>query len=87
MTRVNQLVWIVLVSISSSGCYQPWLKPDVPKYEFQKIDTSGVYIDMKSKEVQRVCTPSLLELNEVYQGIIGFYDYQIDSYNESNRSR
>ena len=70
---------IVLGSILISGCTNQ-VQVKEPKYKFEKIDTHGVYIELKDKNTQRTCTPALLELNDMYKGIIEFYDYQIDKY-------
>lgn len=53
-----------------------------PKYQFNKIELQGAYIELKDKETQRVCTQSLIELNTIYKGVIEFYDWQIDNYKE-----
>ena len=51
-------------------------------YRFEKIDLDGVYVDTGSKDVQRVCTPILNEMNTIYKGAISFYVWQIDEYNK-----
>lgn len=61
-------------------------------YGFDTIDLDGVYIDLGSKTVQKMCTDSLVELNTVYRGVIEFYEDQIkrykeDRYNEKSRHK
>jgi hypothetical protein len=79
------LISIALVFICS-GCTpkeqivikKEYIKED--KYSFNKIDFAGTYIELGSKEIQKTCTPSLLELNTIYKEAINFYDWQIDEY-------
>lgn len=74
----------------SSGCAQK--EPDVvtkieyvreEPWKFEKIDMAGVYIELGSKEEQRMCTPALMKLDEVHRGVRKFYEEQIDAYEES----
>lgn len=81
--KAHLLVLLVLVSILISGCAtkeKEIIKQD--PYSFQKIELQGAFIELPSKNIQKTCTPSLLELNTIYQGVIIFYDYQIDEYSK-----
>ncbi len=57
-----------------------------PKYNFQKIDLTGVkikiddYKNLSAKEVREICTPSLIKLQDIYKPSKEFYDNQIDEY-------
>ncbi len=78
-----------------SGCFTKQVDKIVVKkefiyekpYIFEKIDLQGTYIELNSKQVQRLCTPPLIELNDVYKGVIEYYDWQIDSYADKNTSK
>ena len=59
-------------------------------YPFETLDLAGTYIELGTKELQRLCTPSLIELDDTYKGVIEFYKWQIKEYEESrddNKSR
>ncbi len=89
MTTVKALILIALVFIFS-GCSQKekivtkieYVKQE--KYEFNKIDLNGAYIELRDKNIQKVCSPSLLELNTFYKDVVNFYDWQIDQYEKDN---
>lgn len=97
MIRIRQLILIVLVFIFS-GCYCSWNKPEPKvvvkteyikekKYEFSKIELEGLYVETASKEVQKLCTPVVLEISDMYKKIIDYYNWQIEEYsNEYNRT-
>jgi len=51
-------------------------------YRFSTIDLDGVYIDLGSEELRRVCSPALVELNTIYKGVTKFYEDQIIRYKE-----
>jgi len=51
-------------------------------YDFSTIDLDGVYIDLKTKEIQKLCSPALVELNTMYKGVVEFYTSQIRRYRE-----
>jgi len=95
MTTVRAWILIALVSITNIGCgykvvervvVKDRLVPE-PKYKFEKINLEGAYMELGSKEVQRVCTPKLLEMNEMYRGVIGYYEWQIDEYMKKDENR
>ena len=67
------------------GCGEPQIQVryvEATPYKFEKINLEGVYIELGSKEVQHLCTPVLLDLNNLYIGVVNFYDWQIDAYSE-----
>jgi hypothetical protein len=81
-----------------SGCSQKEQKVVIKKeyiyekpYKFETVDLKGAYIELGTKEIQRTCTPSLLELNEIYTGIKDYYEWQFDTYakdkNDSTRQK
>jgi hypothetical protein len=86
-------MWIVLTLIAMifgfSGCAS---KPIVetkyvvqPKYEFQKVMDETRYkmsVDAGSKEVQRMCTPLVIEATDMVWSIVEFHEGQIDRYNK-----
>jgi len=83
--KIQVLVLMLIVFILSS-CSTKQVEPRVKyikneKFEFQKIDLSGVYVELDKKDRKR-CTKYLIDLNDIYSGIIDFYDYQIDEYNK-----
>ena len=88
MTKAIATVLIAL-TFTFSGCSQKELLVTKkvyikePKYEFQKLDLDGVYIELKDKKTQRLCTEPLLQLNDIYKNVKKFYDNQIDDYNSS----
>lgn len=82
--RVIALVSMLLVFIFS-GCMKQ--EPEVkyvkaPTFKFEKIDLKGAYIELKSVDDRKRCSPYLLQMKEVYDGVIDFYNYQIDEYNK-----
>lgn len=92
MIKVQVSILILLVFIFN-GCSQKekiitkieYIKED--KYNFNKIDLQGSYIELKDKETQKQCTPSLLELNNIYKGVVDYYDWQIDNYIDTNDTK
>jgi hypothetical protein len=92
MTRLLQLMLTVLISIflTSCACKKPetivkkeyiYEKP----YEFQTINRKGVYIELGDRATLMTCTPSLVELDSVYDGIIKYYEWQFNAYKEHKR--
>lgn len=89
---MKAIKWILIASgftLLLSGCA---VKPEIIErtvyvkeepWSFEKLDMNGVYIELESKEVQRICTPSLLKLDELHRGVRKFYEEQIDAYEES----
>ena len=79
---------LVLLGFIFSGCSNKVPEKVVVKteyvyeepYKFEKIDLDGVYIELGTKEIQKMCTPGLLEINSIYKGAIEYYDWQIDTY-------
>ena len=85
---MKKIVFLVLAIVfSGCGTKQKLTQPVEPVYEFQKLDTTGVYIDLKSKEKQKLCSESLIELNSIWLEIQKYYDYQIDTYYKTIRSK
>lgn len=86
-----KLTLIVLIALTFffNGCAQKEPQTifiDAPLYNFQKISLNGIYVDAKTKEIQRICTPVVLEASKIYKHIINdFYEYQIDEYNKQNK--
>lgn len=82
MLKVTSLI-LILVFIFS-GCAQKEIIKKVyikaPTFEFQKINLSGAYIDLESNEQRNLCVKPLIELNDLYKGVLDFYDSQIDTY-------
>jgi len=81
-----QVLVLMLIGFILSSCSTKQVEPRVKyikneKFEFQKVDTKGVYIELDKHDRKR-CTKYLLELNEIYNGILDFYNYQIDEYNK-----
>jgi len=89
MIKIKVLVLIALAFISN-GCTPKekivikteYIKQQ--KYTFNKVELKGAYIELKDKHTQKLCTPSLLELNTLYKDILYFYDWQIDEYGDKN---
>ena len=83
--RIQVLV-LMLIGFILSSCTSKQIEPRVKyvkseKFEFQKVDLNGVYVELNKKDRKR-CTKYLIDLNEIYSGILDFYDYQIDEYNK-----
>ena len=81
------LLGFILSSCAERQCTQH-RDSNATKYKFEKIDTTGIYIDLDSIEIRNKCSSTLVSLNSVYTGILNFYDWQIDEYNrvENNTS-
>jgi len=76
---------VVMAVMLLIGCGEPQIQiryVEATPYKFEKISLEGVYIELSSKEVQHLCTPALLDLNNLYTGVVDFYDWQIDAYSE-----
>ena len=89
MIRILQVTILIVLSSIYSGCTPT--KPEIvikkeyiyeKPYAFEKIDIEGAYIEMGSKELQRTCAPKMVELNDVWSGVVAFYTWQIDRYKE-----
>ena len=86
-------MWIALtltvLAFGFSGCVS---KPLVetkyvvqPKYEFQKVMDETrykMYVNARSKSVQRMCTPLVIEATDKVWDIVEFHEGQIDRYNK-----
>lgn len=77
-----KILTILAVTILISGCSQK-VEPEKiyiePKaFEFQKLDFTGVYIELQENE--NICIRPLKELNAIYKESKQFYDEQIDDY-------
>lgn len=94
MIKLIQGILLVLILIFLSGCSQKepevviqkeYIKED--PFNFVIYDTKGMRIDAKSKEVQRICTPIVLEVGKVYRSFIDGYELQINEYNKLHDHR
>lgn len=94
---IKQVLILNLLVFIFSGCYCSLKKPEPevvvkteyvkePKYEFYKVNTDGLYVDAKAKEVQRMCTPVVLETSDMYRKIVDYYDWQIDEYGKGKEN-
>ena len=89
MYKMTSLLILAVLVFGFSGCAS---KPLVetkyvvqPKYEFQKVMVDTRYkmsVNAGSKEVQRVCTPLVIEATDMVWSIVKFHERQIDRYNE-----
>jgi hypothetical protein len=80
---------LIVLAFGFSGCAS---KPIVetkyvvqPKYEFQKVMDETRYkmsVDAGSKDVQRMCTPLVIEATDMVWSIVEFHEGQIDRYNK-----
>jgi hypothetical protein len=59
---------------------------EAKRYDFQKVDLTGVYIELKDVETRKLCTPSLLEARDIYTGVIKYYELMIDEYKRDMNS-
>ena len=96
MTTIKALIPILLV-FTFSGCYCSFKKPEPQivvkteyikedKYNFEKVNTDGLYIETETKELQSKCTPLVLETSSIFRGIVDFYDWQIDEYGKEDKN-
>jgi len=87
-----KLMTLILLSFILSSCAERQCiqhrDSNTTKYKFEKIDTTGIYIDLDNIEIRNKCSSALVSLNSIYTGILNFYDWQIDEYNrvENNTS-
>ena len=87
MTKVTASA-LVLLGFTCSGCAPKVVEKVVIRtkyvyeepYNFQKVPIDGMYIDMGTKKLQKMCTPKMLEMNTQYREIIDYYDWQQDEY-------
>lgn len=84
MITIRALILIPLLFIIS-GCATKVTYEKAPNFTFQKIElpVNGIRVDAGTKEVQRMCTPVVLEVSTVLRGVIDFHDDQIDRYRRS----
>lgn len=89
MIKIKVLILTLLSTIFLiSGCAdkqivieKEYIKPK--PYPFEKISMDGTYIELHDKEIQRQCTPYLLELDGIHKNIRDYYHWQIDEYSKS----
>lgn len=94
MIKVTQGILLVLVLICLSGCAQK--EPEVVErivyvqekpYAFVNVDSKGMYLETGSKELQRVCTPMVIEAGKQYRRVIDLYEEQISEYRKIHDDR
>ena len=95
MTRVTQGILIALVLIFlSTGCVPK--EPEIVErivyikqepFRFVDVDSRGMSVDAGSKELQRVCTPMVIEAGKQYRRVIDLYEEQISEYRKIHDDR
>lgn len=95
MTKVTQGILLALVLIClSTGCAQK--EPQIVEkivyvqekpFRFVDVDSRGMSIDAGSKELQRMCTPMVIEAGKQYRRVIDLYEEQISEYRRIHDDR
>lgn len=87
MKHLKLVLIIVSILFLINGCTPK--EPEIiyvkrNKYEFQKVDFTGAFIDLKelTEDQRNMCIPKLQELNTIYSETKSFYDSQFDDYNK-----
>ena len=88
MIKVTRGILLALVLIFlSTGCAQK--EPEIVErvvyvqekpYVFVDVDSKGMYLETGSKQLQRMCTPLVIEAGEKYRKVIDLYEEQISEY-------
>ena len=88
------LTYLSLFIIFFSGCSQKEPQVIIKKeyiyekpFEFVIYDTQGLRVNSKTKELQRLCTPLVLEVGDIYRKFINGYEEQIKEYNNYNKNK
>ena len=88
------LTYLSLFIVFFSGCSQKEPQVIIQKeyiyekpFEFIIYDTKGMRIDAKTKELQRMCTPLVLEVGNLYRSFLNGYEEQIKEYNIYNKAK
>jgi hypothetical protein len=88
------LICLSAFSLFFSGCSQKEPQVIIQKeyiyekpFEFVIYDTKGLRVNAKTKELQRICTPLVLEVGGIYRKFINGYEEQIKEYNTYNKNK
>ena len=56
-------------------------------FDFVIYDTEGIKVNAKTKELQRMCTPVVLEVSDIYNNFLKGYEEQINEYNTYHKNK
>ena len=94
LTYLKYLSFVLLFVLFFSGCSQKEPQVIIQKeyiyekpFEFIIYDTKGMRINAKTKELQRMCTPLILEVGNLYRSFLNGYEEQIKEYNIYNKNK